>query len=285
MCESTHAATLSFAVEQMDKGQDYVSSGTGTDVLTGEPFQWMMLNDGHGRNSCIEFIRSIPTEKKGELLGQAEPVQALAQFIDASGAVEPFEETGSTVVIVKVYADRAVGISSGDSQFLAFKNDVLDHVSPEHNCKNESERVRIADRIRGYEPSGNIQIVEETVLSPLASEYALFRPIGKLASTQALGHNSRTGYAPHVHIVPFEPGTKYRFVLGSDGLFDMMLLQHQPDVEKLASMSSQGICDWTVARWLQLWTARIPGKPDQAFRYQKNQCDDISVGVIDIEPM
>jgi serine/threonine protein phosphatase PrpC len=280
-----HSATLSFAVEQMDKGQDYVCSGAGTDVLTGESFQWMMLTDGHGTHSCIEFIRSIPTEKKSELLGQAEPVQAMAEFIDASGSVGLWEETGSTVVIVKIYADRAVGISSGDSQFIAFKNDHLEHVSPEHNCKNEAERTRIAGRIRGYEASSNIQIVEETVLAPMVSEYALFKPIGKLASTQALGHNSRTGYAPHVHVVSFEPGSKYRFVLGSDGLFDMMMLSHQPDVEKLASLSSQGICDWTVARWLQLWTARIPDKPDQAFRYQKKNCDDVSVGVIDIEPM
>lgn len=281
-----HDTIMSHAVEQMTlKGQDYICQGSGEDPTTGEKFQWIMLNDGHGENVCINFIRAIPQEKKNELISSRHPIEELAAYIDKNAFILPRESSGATCVIVKCYSTRVECISAGDSQFLVFKNDELIYVSKEHNCKNEAEHQRLTEKGCSFIPSQNIKLLSETTLTAAESGYARFQDGTQLACTQALGHNSKTGYNPEFYAFPLSVGETYRVVLGSDGVFDMTMMESEKDIQDLLTKTSQEICKKTVSRWLQEWEAHLPDKAPQKFRYTRHESDDVSVATVDIVPL
>jgi len=283
---SNHDVNMSHAVEQMtEKGQDYVCQGTSADPITGEKFQWTMLNDGHGSNMCINFIRSIRQEKKDELISSPTPIEAIVEYIDGNAFIPKHEQTGATCVIVKCFPTRVECISAGDSQFLVFKNGELIYTSKEHNCQNEAERQRIAERGYEFTPSSNIKLLSETTATLAPADYVKFPDGSRLACTQALGHNSKTGYLPETYTFPIVEGETYRVVLGSDGVFDMTMLDNAQDVQDLLTKTSQEICGKIVSRWLQEWEAHLPDKAPQKFRYQRHECDDVSVATVDIVPL
>lgn len=285
--ESTHDIYMSHAVEQMtEKGQDYVCQGTGTDPITGEKFKWTMLNDGHGSDTCIHFIRSIPQEKKDELISNVDTIQALADYIDRNAGIRKNEQSGATCVIVKCFPTRVECISAGDSQFIVFKNGELIYASKEHNCQNEAERQRMTEMGYGFITSLNIKVISETNLAAVENGYVVFPDGMQLACTQALGHNSKTGYNPEVYTLPLNLGDAYRVVLGSDGLYDMTMLDDARDIQSLLRKTSKEICEKTVNRWLQEWEAvYLPNNERQRIKYTRRQCDDVSVAVVDIVPL
>ena len=275
-----HIAT---ATAQLCKGQDYVCSGHGKSSETDEAFEWVMLNDGHGTNSCINFVRAIPEEKKSELIGSPDPIQRLAGYIDESGCVRTYESSGATAVIIKLYKDRAECINCGDSRCIIFKDGELIHVSKEHNSYNEEERTRMLKRGITFQSSTNIKVVSDTMIASVPSEYAIFKNGTMLACTQALGHNSKTGYDPSVFVLPLEENVSYRFVMGSDGLFDMVMMDNPCDMEKLKTATCQDICDWAAARWQQEWDARPSTGGNIKIKYDSHECDDVSVAVINVK--
>lgn len=282
----SHDVSMSHAVEQMTvKGQDYVCQGTGINTITGENFQWTMLNDGHGSDTCIKFIRSIRQEKKDELISSPEPIEALAAYIDKNAFILPRESSGATCVIVKCYPTRVECISAGDSQFLVFKNGELIYTSKEHNCKNEAECQRLTKKGYGFIPSKNIKLLSENTLTMAESGYVSFLDGAHLACTQALGHNSKTGYLPETYEFPLLEDDTYRVVLGSDGVFDMTMLESETDIQDLLTKTSQELCKKTVSRWLQEWEAHLPDKAPQKFTYTRHECDDVSVATVDIVPL
>lgn len=283
---STHDVNMSHAVEQMTfNGRDYVCQGTSADPITGEKFQWTMLNDGHGSNTCINFIRSITQERKDGLISCAHPIEALAEYIDCGAGIPSWQSSGATCVIVKCFKDRVDCISAGDSQFLVFKNSELIYTSKEHNCQNETERQRMTEKGYSFITSSNIKIISETILVPVESGYVEFIDGSRLACTQALGHNSKTGYFPETYTFPLNPGDTYRVVMGSDGLYDMTMIDNAQDVHDLLTKTSKEICDKTVRRWLQEWEAHLPNTAPKKFKYTRHECDDVSVAVIDIVPL
>jgi serine/threonine protein phosphatase PrpC len=282
----THDISMSHAVEQMtEKGQDYVCQGTGTDQITGEKFIWTMLNDGHGSDTCINFIRSIPQEKKDDLIGNLDPIHALADYIDRIASIPKSESSGATCVILKCFKDRVECISAGDSQFLVFKNSELIYTSKEHNCQNEDERQRLTEKGYSFISSQNIKLLSETTLTSVESGYACFQDGTHLACTQALGHNSKTGYLPETYTFQLIPGETYRIVLGSDGVYDMTMLDNRQDIQDLLTKTSRELCSKTVSRWLQEWEAHLPDKAPQKFKYARHDCDDVSVAIVDIVPL
>jgi len=282
---SKFSLSITHAIQQLCSGQDYICTGDGKDAVTGEIFNWVMLNDGHGTNSCINFIRAIPVEKKSEFMGTENPIIALVQHIDESGCVNIGESSGATAIIVKIYSDRAICINCGDSQFLVFKNDELIHISKEHNGKNEKEKERIIGLGHRFIPAKSIKVISETKMMQVYSEYAVFNNKDCLGTSQALGHNSKTGYAPDTFIVNFEKDSSYRIILGSDGVFDLTMLDNENDISRLRTNTSQEICDWIVGRWKQEWIGILEETNAFKFSYPNEQMDDVSVSVIQITPL
>jgi len=278
--EPSHTIATDFAVQQMSSRQDYVCTGTGVDSETGESFEYIMLNDGHGGDFCINYIRRMSAEEKAECIGSPDPIRALVAKIDGSGCVPMHRSSGATAVILKCYADRAEVITCGDSQAVIFKDGEVIHVTQEHNSTNQEERVRVtANDNYFFVPSSSVRLVSETEMELVRAEYLSLPNGSLLACTQALGHNSITGYAPASFTFVYEKDASYKVVLASDGVFDMMIQGSKNDMDVLGTKTSQEICDWTVARWLQEWGHHDHKGEWRTQRYERSQCDDVSVAV------
>jgi len=90
---------------------------------------------------------------------------------------------------------------------------------------------------------------------------------------------------PETYEFPLAPNETYRVVLGSDGLYDMTMMENVQDIQDILTKTSQEICNKTVSRWLQEWEAHMPNKAPQKLKYPRHQCDDVSVAVVDIVPL
>ena len=278
--EPSHTIATDFAVQQMASGQDYVCTGTGVDAETGESFEYTMLNDGHGGNFCINYIRRMSPEEKSECIGSPDPIRSLVAKIDGSGCVPVYRSSGATAVILKCYTNRAEVITCGDSQAVIFKDGEVIHVTQEHNSTNQEERVRVtANDKYFFVQSSSVRLVSETEMEPVKAEYLSLPNGSLLACTQALGHNSITGYAPASFTFVYEQDASYKVVLASDGVFDMMIPGSKNDMDVLGTKTSQEICDWTVARWLQEWGYKDHNGEWKTERYSRQHCDDVSVAV------
>ena len=92
------------------------------------------------------------------------------------------------------------------------------------------------------------------------TEYCIFEDNTRLAMSQSLGHNHITGYEPECHTEYFNESDKMRVVCGSDGFFDMILLEdgeneedNKQDLLDITNMEVQAILDKVEARWKQKW--------------------------------
>jgi serine/threonine protein phosphatase PrpC len=218
-------------------------------------------------------------------MGFLDPIRAFAKHIDDSRKINLWDSTGATVLITKCYADRIECWSSGDSQFMIFKDGELTYISKQHNPANPEERQRVIDKGLSFIPSSSIKLISEISLESAASEYMVFpSDMRKLACTQALGHNSRTGYSPEKHVIHLVTSSSYRVVMGSDGLFDMTMLGNSDDIQYLRTQTSDEICNKTVKRWLQEWEGHMSDGSVHKFNWQSQHCDDVSVIVIDVIP-
>jgi len=278
---SAHAVRVESGIAGLSKGQDVVIWGEGINGIS----RWVMLNDGHGSYSVIDFIKSIPLDKMTELICGTDPVRDLARFIDDSGCLKgPGDSSGATAVILRLYEDHMECISVGDSQYMVFVDNKLQHVSVEHTGFNEAERLRLSELKRGvsFVTSGNIKVISETNMKQVWSWYATWPNNTMLACTQALGHSSKTGYAPDVQNFPLVPGSNFRFIMGSDGLFDMLVQTDTfQEIEFLTAKSCKEICELAIGRWKQKWSVLDFSGNIQEVEFDSNGQDDVSVVVWD----
>jgi len=81
-----------------------------------------------------------------------------------------------------------------------------------------------------------------------------------------------------------------RIVVGSDGLFDMMIKNEddtlcQEDVLSIINMPGELILKRAVDRWLQTWAMSPMNSTEIKYAsYSRKECDDVCVGVMDIIP-
>lgn len=290
--QTSHRIYITSALKQMCKHQDQTYQGIFKDADTGEEGRWGMITDGHGTSSCIRFLRGISQEKLDEIMGTLHPVENLAELINVSGFVSMFENSGATMCLVKVYNDRIVCINAGDSQAAVYRNGKLEFLSQEHTPNCPSERARLNQNFPGikYTICPNIQVIQSDSLIQIESEYAIWPSKLTLACTQALGHRGQTGFAPDVTVIPYGPGENIQVVIGSDGLWDIVLKENQEEIELLGSQSSQEIVDFARDRWMQEWNqAPLPLEGEERVfikcRYVESETDDIGVVKIDIVPV
>lgn len=280
-----HTVVISEHIEQMCKGQDQTYSGEAIDEVSGETFQYGMVTDGHGGDLCINFLRSITKEKMAEIMGKKNPVEVMAKYINDNVYIKNCG--GATMCLTKIYKDRIECINCGDSQVAVFKDGELVYISKEHNWENQEERQRLLAMNMGiyFTPSSNIKVINKTQMEGCYSEYATWRDASMLACTQALGSNGKTGYNPHHEIIPIDAGSRYKVVIGSDGLWDMINKEDIEDIKQLCFMTAHEGVDFIVSRWLQEWEMLPMGKTEfEKGQYSRRQCDDVSMVTIDIIP-
>lgn len=285
--ESSHMVSLSECVQGMDKFQDQTYLGAGIDEMTGEDFKYAMVTDGHGTNFCINVLREITVDQMYNLMGKADPVDALAKHVNTRIPTNYQFGTGATVCLVKIYADRIVCINSGDSQAYVFCDGALVLKTKEHTYQNESEVARLLgmNHYIRFADSTSFDVIAENRLVQCDSKYAEWPDGQKLACTQALGHGGRTGYAPDVEIIPIDPGRSYQVVIGSDGIWDVMIKDSAVDAERLWGLDATGVVKFANDRWLQEWEMIILAEPDkiERSRFFPKECDDMGAAVVKIK--
>jgi serine/threonine protein phosphatase PrpC len=284
--ESTHHVSIGTSMEQMHAYQDQTYSGQFVDEVTGERGEWAMVTDGHGLSTCINFLRSIPSEVMDGFIGSPSPAISLFDHVNTNVKLRPSECSGATMCLVKIYSDRVVCINVGDSQAAVYKNGQLAFLTVEHNTSNEREKDRLRELYPSiyFMPSQTIELLTDSKMTYAYSEYAKFSNNIMLATTQALGHNGMTGIAPDVTTIPYGPGDVIQVVIGSDGFWDMVIKTNEDEMLSFASRSSNELLTWCVGRWLQEWEMQPDRNNKKWFRssYERDQCDDICVVKIDV---
>jgi serine/threonine protein phosphatase PrpC len=276
---------IQHALNNMNKKQDYVCSGNAICETTGLPFQWTALFDGHGTNKVIDYIRKLDMNFYAAKQTPAEAIQAA--LIKDDVLLYHDVPSGSTMLLVKVFHDHAETISVGDSQIMVFEDGQLSYMSTCHDSENvaDVQRLKELNPFVRQETSQTLHVLSETRITAKKAGQFVYSANMTLAPTQVLGHRNRTGLAPETHTVVFQPGKRYRITGGSDGVFDMAMLEHESDVTMLSRGLAEEIVGFYTNRWLQKWdymfTADDP-KPVQTFSYVPSQADDVSAFTVDI---
>jgi len=286
--KNTHTITTTTKINQLSKGQDYIYMDDVIDT-TGEKCKIAVVFDGHGEYKVINFIRSIPNEKMNQLLMVSKPIESLANYINDNLHQSRLESSGSTMCMVKLFSNRIECINCGDSQVAVYKNGLLEYMNREHNYENEKEHERLKYDV-DFIPSSNIKMIDNNTLINIYSEYIEWDFPGsytKLACSQALGHNNITGYDPEYKVIPITENDQFKVIIGSDGLWDMIMKDDIQDVNNLYNMDADAIVEQTTNRWLQLWNMHdvLNNQPIVQCRFSRSQCDDIGVFVADITPI
>ena len=103
-----------------------------------------------------------------------------------------------------------------------------------------------------------------------------------------MGHNGITGCFPDKTVIPINLNNTYKVIIGSDGLWDMVMMNNKNEMNELYYMDVHDIMRQTTERWLQNWNMRDDLNNDYSVhhcKYLPNQCDDISAVVADIIPI
>lgn len=282
----THAIDLDIKINQLSKGQDFILTDKTIDSETGEVFNWAAVFDGHGSNDCIDFIRNIPPSTMNEFIATNKPIQLLYEYINNN--LTCLNSSGSTMCLVKFYRERIECYNCGDSQVVVYRNGNINFISKEHNYLNKNEINRLANDVT-FIPSMNIKMTNKDTLVSVYSEYIEWNEdLTRLACTQCLGHNGITGCAPDKMIIPITANDNYKVIIGSDGLWDMTMMDNKREMTELYYMDAEDIMKQTTERWLQPWKMIDLLRNDTTVHhctYQPRQCDDISIVVVDIIPI
>jgi len=286
----THNILTSEHVEKMYKGQDATFTGKYIDE-NGREINWAMIADGHGSDFCIDILRNMDKEYLNNIISKPNPINILSEHINTEFKNKRYYLTsGSTVCLVKCHKNYIEVINCGDSQASVFKNNELVLITEEHNWKNKSERERLQklhnNNIK-FKPSTDIRVVDEHDLMGVYSEYIEYPDKTYIACSQSLGHNGITGCCPSVSTVYFNETDILRVIIGSDGLWDMVLKDNIEEMKLLYTMNGNDILKFAIDRWLQPWNMFKEGNPHDLTiaSYKKEQCDDIGFVVIDVLPV
>ena len=293
--EFNHSVIISEHIEQMTrKGQDETYSGFCLDKITGKPKFWGMVTDGHGSNNVIECLRNVKKSgQMNEFIAGDKPAENLADYINKTIGPYNSYKSGATMCLVECYPDNIKITNMGDSQAVVFVNNKIVHISEEHIPKNINERERLLSKHVRYTPTHSMKIVSPTEMKGTQSEYLLFTNGTELAMTRALGHYGVTGQLPDVKTIPINETDVIKIIIGSDGLFDMIIKDEndmlcEKDVTLLCSMSGEEILTQTVNRWLQPWDIYTLAEPDKKQGpqiFERQGCDEVGIVVLNIKPL
>ena len=284
----THTIEIDMGLAQLCKGQDQTDSGVFIDEDTGEQGKWAMVTDGHGSNTCIDFLRSIKQEKLNEIVGKSSPVETMAKYINENARIRQTESSGSTMCLVKIYKDRVLCINCGDSRVMVYKNNESVFLSKEHNSFNLNELKRLESCYPGVkiDKTTNIKIISETKMIGIVGEYIDFPSGTLLMASQALGHNGNTGYAPDYETIYYDKNDSLKIIIASDGMWEMVLKDNEEEIAKIAKMPCKDLLDFAVKRWLQEWEMYrdITAETFVKCSFNEKQCDDVGIVTVDIVP-
>ena len=277
--------TLESASRMLGKGEDFVMTGKGIQVDTETPFSFILVMDGHGGDSCINIIRSAPEEHIVHIVSQIDPVFAMTEFIRVHHSSYHFR-SGATFSLVKMDAQFIRCYNVGDSKSAVFLDSQLTYLTRGHTIDDPNERSRL-DALFGHRYTVNkshtIQVYSPTAIHMKPNSYILTPKKLNLAMTQSMGHHDELGYNPEVCEIQFLPNQRVDFIVGSDGLWDMINLDLSADALVFHTGTAEEIVDYAAGRWKQEWI-QVNSKGATFVGHEAPlrlpEFDDICVGVL-----
>lgn len=277
---------ISTSVRALGKGQDIVFSGET------KMYKWGVLMDGHGSNAFRDLLLTFPWD---DIMSSVrDPEEHLMELIEQRKHTYG-KDSGATLLMMKAYPDRIETISIGDSEIAIWKNGALSYKSTPHNRRNPLEVDRLSTMNVHYDiPQYPVPVIATSMkMQARKGEYATFKDGTRIAPTQAIGHNGVTGFASERHVEFFDPARDHvRCILGSDGFYDMFLVESEEAPEDAAqdhidalSMTAEELVQKAADRWSQSWFYHWnPEKPEVNYSCvfpAEGGRDDVSVVVFD----
>lgn len=249
--------------------QDFVQTGSVT--TTEETFRYIVLADGHGKNTVINKIKALEWSK---ILYNFEK-DKIFEHLELNDDNTP--KSGSTLSIVKIYSDRIECFWIGDSTIKIFKNNEEYFVSESHNQDNVKElnRIKTSEFYIGSTNANKPEVIDKENITMIENGGNYFRfkrnDINEsINMTNSLGHNNVTGKFIQDKTILINNDNEYKVIVGSDGLWDMVIFE-----DKIYDMNSKSLCEMAYNRWIQIWI------------YQNTRCqfpdrDDIAVATLQL---
>jgi len=281
----THTIKIEHKTLSLGKKQDYINSGECIDEETGKKCYWIAAFDGHGNSNVINAIRSM---NLSSYICKSNPIELMEDYINwISNENELWIMSGSTVTIVKIFDDKICCMNSGDSQSIVFIDGEKIYANELHCLANEKEVERLK-QIRPYlEVIPSTRYIMED-FDKMKLEEILYIEYNDLNSmcmvTQSLGHCKKLPCSPEIKKIEYKKEQNIDIVVGSDGLFDMILMTSPAEINDLVTMSASELAEKTEKRWKQDWKIADEKNPDKIIisRYAENDYDDLCVGKISI---
>ncbi len=241
----------SFSI-QSGSGQDYSGHAQFGDT------SYCFVFDGHGRNDCIDYIRTL--DMNHFALHECPP-----RAIEASFQGKNFYKSGATFVLARITANKLEVFHVGDAKAQVFLNGNMIHETLDHTFENPAEIERTKTFVR-IQPSKAPFPINDYEVQMLDSAVGHFDNGEAFVPSQALGHNGCSGLEPGHYTLIFDIFDQVRVVCGSDGFWDML----PPTLGKAQDLAEEG-----VRRWKQIW------KFGDVRTTYGDSIDDVSVAILD----
>ena len=279
----------------MGKNQDFIFYGSNIHPEKGS-YEWGVLLDGHGSYDFIFLISKLDWKK---IMSCDDPWKILHEILLNNTSSYYLEGNGgSTLLMMRAFSNHIETISVGDSEIIIHNNGIQVYKSTPHNLKSESEQNRIKQFPDTYCVTTNAhitpQIRSSTTLQARQSQYYHFDNYNlSIAMTQSIGHHNIMKYEPERHIEYFESHDTIQCILGSDGLFEMMIIEEsilplpelsQTEIEDIhkdtidmLTMTAEELVLKAEQRWKQEWIYMWhPKKFNETIKTPYSGYDDIS---------
>ena len=287
VAEQSILGFINGATRGLGSDQDLVYFGN-------EPeYKWGVLLDCHGTDRFKNLLKTFDWKT---IMSHVEPAAILHELIKGANGFYG-KNSGSTMILIKIFVDRIQTFCIGDSRVAIYKNGQLAYINCPHTNSNPLEIERLKDLRVEYElmvdPYPNIS--SSTILRGKIGIYNSFyddygQLLCRISPTQAIGHNGATGYCVEKHVETFNLEDDIRVVAGSDGVFDMFLLEGEvaEDVEQdrvdINSMTVEQLLQKAENRWKQSWKYHwCESRPEIMYEttFPANIYDDLGIIIWD----
>ena len=288
--------TIESCVKGLSKNQDVVRTGK-----KGEEYFWIVCCDGHGNNSFVDILKALDWQ---EIMEHPNSYYYLQSKLSTCRYTI---NSGSTLCMVKIFEDKIECVSVGDSRVFIYKNEEMEYTNTPHLYSNEAEHRRLGSsttvKISNVRYEMFPAITSETSMKQKQLSYVTFLQKNTnntnnsvvLAMTQSIGHYNITGFAPEFKTIKYDSHMdKIRVIVGTDGFFDMSLVENtgtsaeeeagrEKDKQDLLQLSAEELADKAEKRWKQQWKyyyggSRFPNLFEET-AFDKSSIDDIGIAV------
>lgn len=254
----------------LGKNQDAIFSGESILITNdiSEKFYYAVVIDGHGTNFFVDFLRTVDWNRIVSSVNFEDELKLTLNNFYVNYGKYYYGRSGSTLIIMRAFSNRIETISIGDSTVIIYKNGNIAYKNEQHTIDNvfEFERLKKLNTYATSSFEGVSPVIKNSQeLYPKKNCYNHFTDGVMIAMTQAIGHNGITGFLPERHVELYDPSDILRVIIGSDGLFDMLLVENRffkskdytendrddfnQDYIDINTMNAEELCKKAEARW------------------------------------